>query len=294
LKLASSLAERGEFDTALSFLDTLSPPQGLPDARGFAWYYLDRLVRPRISMLPPLPSRVRAVAHALDGLTIALTDDANRTFLMDRDTGAIKELPGKHRVTVCHRLVFSPDGRTLASLSHGVVLEDFRKREVKLWDVASGAELEGMAENFGLCYQILFSPDGGTLVTVETVPGNPGAPVRSWRLSGDRKRVALGESLRVEELAARLSAATRVADSARGPFQLSDVLAVTPGDDSTVAVSLETGEVWLYTAAGGYCKAVCRVEGPERGPRSSLFPAPTCWFHTPRPSSTRSDVRLAP
>ena len=46
-------------------------------------------------------------------------------------------------------------------------------------------------------------------------------------------------------------------------FRLSDVLAVTAEDDSTLAVSSESGEICLYTTDGGYCKAVCRLQGSE-------------------------------
>ncbi len=263
LKYAGLLAEREEFERAMSVLETLKPSQGLPDSRGFVWHYLQRLARPHVTMLPPLPARARAVAYARDGRTIALADEANNTFLMNRDSGTLRELPAKHKLPICHRLVFSPDGRALASLSHGANADDWAKSEVKLWDVAGGALLEGLPENFGYCYQILFSPDGETLVTVDAVLSNPEPPVRSWRISTDRKRVTLAESLRGDQLKTHLSPTARVADTARGPFRLSDVLSVTPEDNSTTAVSLETGETWLYTTGAGYCRAVCRVQGAE-------------------------------
>ena len=195
-----------------------------------------------------------------DGRTIALADDANNTFLIDRDTGALRELHSRHKFPLCVRLLFSSDGRTLASLSHPIGRVD---SEVKLWDVASGAELEGMTENFGYCYELVFSPDGGTLVTIEAVLSNPHPPVRSWSLSKERNRVTLGETIRADELRARLSAEIRVNHSAGGTFRLSDSIAVTAEDDSTLAVRAETGEVWLYTTKGGYCKAVCRLLGSE-------------------------------
>jgi len=261
LKLAGALAEREEYDSAMSILDTLRPPQSLPDSRGFAWYYLHRLISHGVQMLPPLPERVRAVAHAGDGRTIALADEANNTFLIDRDTGALRALPGKPKLMTGHRLVFSPDCRTLASLSHGAM--NWLKSEVKLWDVESAVELEGMAEKFGYCYQILFSPDGGTLVTVEAALSNQQPSVRAWALSNERKCVTLGETLRGEELKGRLAPARRGADSARGPFRFSDALAVTPEDGSTMAVSLESGEIELYRTGNGFCTAVCRIVGPE-------------------------------
>ena len=124
----------------MSILETLRPPEGLPDARGFAWHHLDRIIRPPVTMLPALPGRTRAVSYPRDGRTIALADDANNTFLIDRDTGALRELHSRHKFPLCVRLLFSSDGRTLASLSHPIGRVD---SEVKLWDVASGAELKG-------------------------------------------------------------------------------------------------------------------------------------------------------
>ena len=54
LKLASSLCERGDQGAARSILDALGPSPGLPESRGFAWQFLDRLC-PRLEMLAPLP-----------------------------------------------------------------------------------------------------------------------------------------------------------------------------------------------------------------------------------------------
>ncbi len=260
LKLAGSLVERQEYEPAMSILQTLRPPAGLPDLRGFSWHYLNRIIRPLVPILPALPQRIRAVTYARDGRTIALADDANNTFVIDCETGRLRELHSRHKFPLCVRLLFSSDGRTLASLSHPIGKSD---TEVKLWDVASGAELEGITEYLGFCYEMLFSPDGGMLVTIDGVGSGPQAPLRSWILSKERKRVTLGETILADELKARLSPGSRVADSAGGPFRLSGVLAVTAEDDSTLAVRVETGEVRLYTTKSGYCKAVCSLLGSE-------------------------------
>jgi hypothetical protein len=262
LQLANSSADEMDYESAMGFLDTLRPREDMPDSRSFAWHYLHRLVRPHVRTLPALPERVRTVAHAPDGRTIALADNANNTFLMDLNTGTLRELPASHRFSFCRRLVFSPDGRTLASLSPGAPGVNWPYSEIKVWDTSSGAELGGMTENFGICYQLLFSPDGGRLITVEAIDRGSPAPVRSWSISDDQKRVMLSEVLRGKELKSRLSSARRIADSPGGSFQLSDVLAVTPDDDSTTAVSLDTGEIWLYTTNTGYYRAGGVFAGP--------------------------------
>ena len=259
VKSAGSLIRLEAYEQVISILDTLGPPEGLPDARGFVWHYLDQIVRPPVTLMPALPKRTRAVAYSRDGRTIALADDANNTFLIDAKSGALRELSARHKFPHCVRLLFSNDGSTLASLSRPVGRSG---SEVKLWDVARGAELEGMTESFGYCCQILFSPDGANFVTVEAVDGRPYGPVCSWRISDDRTHVTLCESIRSQQLKSSLSPAKRTADAAKRMFRLSDVLAVTPEEDSTSAVWSDTGEIFLYISSG-YCKAVCRLQGSE-------------------------------
>ncbi len=262
LKLAGLLLDRGEYESAISILDSLGPPRGPSDSRGFAWNCLDRLVRPPTTMLPGLPRIARAIAVRPDGRLIALTDDANNAFLLDRDTGTLKQLPGEPKLTVCQRLVFSRNGRSLASLSHDA--RDWGKSEVKVWDVKSGTPWDGMPEYLNLCYQVVFSPDGRTLVTAEAVYSNRSTPIRAWKLSDDGKHITLGESLSGNQLKDRLSPAVKRTDPGTQAFQLCDVLAVTNGRSiEFTAVTLESGEIELYDAGSGYLYAVCRVVGPE-------------------------------
>ncbi len=261
LRIAGSLYERGEQEAATSILDALDPTPGLPDSRGFAWYYLDRLCQPRVMRLPSLPEKIVQAAYSNDGRTIALLDRARNIVLVDRETGKYRALQSQHRFHGYHSPVFSPDGRSLASFAPHPPYG--RKTDVKIWDVASGEELAGIAEEFGLCYQLLFSPDGRNLITIEATGTTREVPIRSWRLSDDRKRVTLLESLRADQLSAHLSPTQRRADSWGRTFRFSDVLAVTPGDSSTLAVWLEDGEIRLYSTIGGYWKAACRTEGPE-------------------------------
>ena len=275
MKVAASFIEREEYEPAKSILESLRPSKGLHDSRSFPWYYLHRIASRGVTPLPALPAWTRAVAYANDGRTIAVADDLNNTFLIDRQSGRMRELPAKHRLRLCTDLIFSPDARVLASLSRGGHGYGGAGTEVKLWDVASGAEFGGMPEDLGLCYRLVFSPDGSTIVTVEAVLSNPNPPVRSWRLSDDRKRLILDKSIRSEQLRAALSPSNRTAASGRRPFRLTDVVAVSPEEESTTAVWTETGEMWLYTTGGGYCRAVClrtrtrcRLHSPHRPPGS--------------------------
>ena len=265
LKVAGSLVERKEYEPAMSILETLSPPQGLPDARGFVWHYLDGRCRPAawVRVLATRPNIVKAVASRADGRMIALADDRNNTFIVDRDTGTMKEFPAEHKLKYCEQLVFSPDGRTLASLSRGRAEIERGKTEVKLWDVASGALLAGTPDDFGYCYKVMFSPDSGRLVTLEALFSNRNTPVRSWRLPGEPKRVTLDESFRGDQLRACFSRPLRTPDRGSQSFRISDVVAVTAGDDSTTAVLLEGGEINLYNTNIATRTAICRIVGAE-------------------------------
>ena len=95
LKLAATLIERNENEAAMSILETLKPSEGVPEARGFAWYLLHRKLDRQVKILATVPNTIRVAAHRRDGRMIALADDANRVFLLDRDTGKLSELPGK-------------------------------------------------------------------------------------------------------------------------------------------------------------------------------------------------------
>ncbi len=265
LKIAGLLADRREYGPVRSILDSLTAVDGASGPRGFAWNLLDQLVRPRTTMLPGLPSTARNIACSSDGRTIALSDDANHAFLVDSTTGIVKRLPGEPRFAICSRLKFSPDGRTLASVSYRA--KDPRNRnEVKIWDVASAALVVGMPADLGLCYQLLFSPDGRTLVTAEGVGSNRASPIRAWRLSDDRKRVTLCESLDGNQVLTHLSPAVRLSGPDDHPFRISDVVAVTGPDIKSgllASFSPETGTIELAYVGSGYIKAIGHQAGSE-------------------------------
>jgi WD40 repeat protein len=139
-----------------------------------------------------------------------------------------------------------------------------------------------------LCTQVVFSPDSETLVTVESPSRDSEALVRAWRISADRKRVRLVESMRRDQVKTGLSPAGHKAESTHRSFHLSDILAVTPEDASFMAVSLESGEIEVYPTGNGNCMSVCRVVGDE------VIFVPRTNFATPYSSAEVADIgRLA-
>jgi WD40 repeat protein len=263
LKEAGWRLERGDRESARSILDSLARSPYARNTLGFPWSYLDRVSIPRVTALPPLPETAMSAAYSPDGRTLALGDRARNLFLMDRVSGRSRPLRGHPRHRGNPVLVFSPDGRHLASLIGGITPQDWDRMVVNLWDVASGEEIRGLPGSFDVCYVALFSPDGQRFITVESTATNRESPVRSWTFSDDRTRIVLGESLRPDQLPDRLAPSRRSANPGSRPFQLTDMLAVTPDPNSFTAVWPNDQEICLVETRSAAFPAVCRVDGNE-------------------------------
>ena len=221
---------------------------------------------------------------------VALADRTRNIFLVDRVTGRLRALRGNPRHFGNPEMVFSPDGRCLASRVGGITPRDLDKIVVNLWDVASGEEVGGMPVAFGVCHSVLFSPDGQTLITVESTATSREAPVRSWRISDERKCFVLGESLRPDQLANKLAPARRSANPGSRPFQLTDVLAVTPAPNSFTAV-------WRNDQKSSSTRPIARLSPPSvesTATRSSSCPAGITRLRTPSLIWRRSGARPVP
>ncbi len=261
LKRAASSLDRGDRPTAQAILDDMVPAPGAADVRGFPWYYLARACSTEIEKLPPgVLDPASEAACSDDGRTIGLSNHTQGIVLVNRATGRARALGGGERDHYQPRVRFSPDGRLMASISYP--RSGIGPPAVKLWDVATGRELSGMANDFGHCYEIVFSPDGGTVVTVEVAGSNPRNPVRSWRPSSDRERVRLVEALRADQIPTELAVGRRRRDAGGRPFELSDAVAVTAGDEPVTAAFHPGGVIWLYRS-NGYYLAAGRVAGDE-------------------------------
>jgi WD40 repeat protein len=70
-----------------------------------------------------------------------------------------------------YSVAFSPDGKILASGSYDKI--------VRLWDVASGRELQQLTGHAGSVYSVAFSPNGKILAS-----GSKDGVVRLWAVGG--------------------------------------------------------------------------------------------------------------
>jgi WD40 repeat protein len=85
-------------------------------------------------------------------------------------------------------LVYSPDGKMLATVKHELVNNNMVVQMVKLWDPATGKELLNLTGNGqGGVYSPAFSPDSKTLAlsnvdgTISLVDPGTGKEIRSWK-----------------------------------------------------------------------------------------------------------------
>ncbi|HXV52837.1 MAG TPA: WD40 repeat domain-containing protein [Solirubrobacterales bacterium] len=111
-----------------------------------------------------------------DGSTFALGSSDGTVRLVDRRSGGVLRLMGRHQAEVL-RLEFTPDGRKLVGSDDG--------GGVIVWDVAKGEINEELSAHRGGVWGLAVSPDGRTLYS----SGNDARTIL-WDLSGERRLVA--------------------------------------------------------------------------------------------------------
>ncbi|MFS8086781.1 MAG: WD40 repeat domain-containing protein, partial [Acidobacteriota bacterium] len=173
------------------------------------------------------PSRgeINAIAFSPDGRTLASGgrwDEAIKFW--DLASGKeLRTLP-VHGYTV-RSLAFSPDGRKLAS---GVIPDAYTSvgstrqagstwDTLKLWDVASGAELRAFVGRDGGSSSIAFSPDG------KTVARGSGDKIRQWDVASGTELRALAANGEGISLVAFSPDGTTLASGSGDTIKLLDV-----------------------------------------------------------------------
>jgi WD40 repeat protein len=108
---------------------------------------------------------VYALAFSSDGKLLAAGSDDGSIKIWNTTTGKEVKTLAAHQDVVS--LVFSPDGKALASTSHSFKLPNKTEpAAVRLWDVATWEEKVKLKDNEGTFHHPTFSPDGKVLAAV--------------------------------------------------------------------------------------------------------------------------------
>jgi WD40 repeat protein/tRNA A-37 threonylcarbamoyl transferase component Bud32 len=165
--------------------------------RGFAWYYLDRLLRESTSMMAAHEEEVTAITASRVGNAFLSGDRAGRILLWDLarpDQPMIFE--GKHDAPVL-KLALCCDESRLARIVASVSARDDGQMEIRLWDARTGEETSRLTtQGPGLVVKDLeFSPDGKTLVLCGASADGLAGRAWTWRFESGAWRPSPESSL---------------------------------------------------------------------------------------------------
>ena len=154
-------------------------------------YILDRITgEPQKTFAVPITDNVFSTAFSPDGKIVALGSSDGNIYLSDLNAGEFKRKLTGHSEDV-QRVVFSPDGKTLASSS-------YLDETVRLWDVRTGEQKRKLTEHTGDIEGLAFSPDGKTLAS----SGSGDGTIRFWDVrTGDQKHAVTGHTGGVDSVA---------------------------------------------------------------------------------------------
>ncbi len=143
----------------------------------------DRITgKPQKTFAVPTTDPVFSIAFSPDGKMVAFGSNGN-IYLSDLNTGELKWTLPAHQEEV-ERIVFSPDGRTLASSS-------YIDETVRIWDVHTGEHKRTLTGHTGDIAGLAFSPDSKTLAS----SGSGDGTIRFWDVStGDETGTVAGHT----------------------------------------------------------------------------------------------------
>jgi hypothetical protein len=141
-----------------------------------------------IGRLPGQTGAVTALAFSRDGRRFAVASGtsgaAGEVRIYDLTGGNLnpvaRQVIAAH-ADIVHDLVFSPDGKTLATAGYD--------RLIKIWDVETGQELRTLRDHSDSIYALAFSPDGNFLVSVSA-----DRAVKVWEVASGRRLYTLSDA----------------------------------------------------------------------------------------------------
>jgi WD40 repeat protein len=191
INLGQEVLEKKDVGRLVEVLDDLRLRPGQDDVRGFEWYRLWRLAHgDRLTLRHAGP--VEAVASSPDGKAVvtATGGQDNRVRRWDSITGKVTASIRQHT----RLLVFSPDGKTLATsgdvkktavthwpFDQGSFGSARVVESIKIWE-ADTLKLVRHLKGLGTVDQVMFSPDGKTLAVAHWSSDRQPGQIALWDL----------------------------------------------------------------------------------------------------------------
>jgi WD40 repeat protein/tRNA A-37 threonylcarbamoyl transferase component Bud32 len=142
-----------------------APVQGEKDLRNFEWHYW-RQRAANLRLLRGHVGAVQSLAVSPDGAILATAGDDRTIRLWDWKNGHETKILQGHKFQPVS-VSFSRDGKQLASCATTTPSGTVMKvgSEIKVWDTATGKELQGFFEPAAVAFTMAWAPDGQRLVT---------------------------------------------------------------------------------------------------------------------------------
>jgi WD40 repeat protein len=173
MRRAAADWEAHKLPAVLTALKRVRPRPGVPDRRGFEWFYLWKLCHGEARAL----AGRGCVAVSADGRRLAAGGPGYTVKIWELEAGRGLHTMSGHTADVT-AVAFAADGKRLASSS--------RDGTVRLWDAETGRTVRTVGGGRGAVLHVAFDADGARLVTT-----GEDRTARVWKVESGAEQFAL-------------------------------------------------------------------------------------------------------